>query len=149
MTKKCILRRLYEWDPVGPGKFMDWTTYPGCFRALCVSIFLTYVMWNSQEVFNWLRGLLGFSLLPIDAGRQSWTRLWTVIIGGTGILTSIAAPITLFIERRRARKSAIGQWYDRPDLTREELYGDSPELPEGEREVRSGMSKPEESKEPK
>lgn len=143
MTKKNIWRRLYEWDPVGPGKLLDWTTYRGCFRALGFWIVMTYAMWYSYEMFHWFDRLVGFEPVPIDPGKQSWSRVWAVIIGGSGILTSIVAMIRLPINRRRTRKSAEGQWFDRPDLTREELYEKAPEpFPEPERNVKPEIPEP-------
>jgi len=145
MTKKNIWRRLYEWDPHGPGGFTHnwWLSYRGCFRFFWLAIISLYFLWYINQIFNWLYALLGLEPNPIDLGKQSWSRVWAVIIGGTGILTSIAAMITLPIRRRRTRKSAEGQWFDRPDLTREELYEETPEpFPEPERNVKPEIPEP-------
>lgn len=104
---------------------------------------MTYAMWYSYEMFHWFDRLVGFEPVPIDPGKQSWSRVWAVIIGGSGILTSIVAMIRLPINRRRTRKSAEGQWFDRPDLTREELYEETPEpFPEPERNVKPEIPEP-------
>lgn len=125
MKKKNILRRLYDWDPNGPGKFLDITTYQGGFRSLVVYVIATYAMWHIYDFLAWCRWVFDIPY-EIDRGKQSWSRVWAVIIGGSGILISLAAIIILIpLRRRRARKSAEGQWFDHPDLTREELYGDN------------------------
>jgi hypothetical protein len=57
----------------------------------------------------------------IDLAKQSWARLWALIIGGTGIGSSIIMMIMIPIGRRRARKSAKGQWYDTAELCKRDL----------------------------
>ncbi|MFZ5583844.1 MAG: hypothetical protein ACOZCK_14415 [Pseudomonadota bacterium] len=137
MKEKGIWRKLYEWDPIGPGKFLDGSTYRGSFRALGIFIISTYIMWYSYDFLAWCRWIFDIPY-EINRGKQSWARVWAVIIGGPGILTAIASIIVFIpLKRYRARKSAEGQWFDHPDLTREELYEEVPEpSPEPERNVR-------------
>jgi len=94
-------------------------------------------LWYSDEHFAWLEAVLGFSPSPIDPAKQSWARLWAVIIGGTGIVSSLCMLVVVLIRRWRAQKSVKGQWYDHPDLKREDLYENRAESPpESERQVR-------------
>ncbi len=128
MSKKSVWRRLYEWNPNRPGGFTDPSTVRGRWRFLGVSIISTYIMWYFHEIYGWIETSLGFQASPINPGDQAWSRVWAVIIGGGGAFGAFLAIFVISpIERYRARKSAKGQWFDRPDLTKEDLYGDSPD----------------------
>lgn len=126
----------------GLGEIFDQSTYWGNVRALTLACVATYFMWHFEEIFAWYRELRGMPY-EIDLAKQNWARLWTAIIGGVGILTPIVAMILIPINRRRARKSAEGQWFDHPDLTREELDAEASEpSPEPERNVRPETPEP-------
>ena len=122
MNRKTIWRRLYEWDPVrlyhGPGKILDRSTYRGCFMSLVLSILIFILLWHFDNIFAWFQGIRGVSY-EIDLAKQSWARVWAVIIGGGCILTAMVQIILIPINRRRAHESTKGQWYDRPVLTQE------------------------------
>lgn len=133
MKKKSIFLRLYEWNPVGPGKFLDAFTYWGCIRGLITAFTFVYLTWNFYEIMALWDSLWGVES-HIDPGKQGWTRIWSIIIGGTGIAGSILGMIMIRINRRRARESAAGQWYNRPNLTREEMQSDETRHEERDRE---------------
>lgn len=127
MTPKNIWRKLEEWNREFFDVFMDLSTVRGRWRFLGFSIISTYALWHLHDFFAWERKLLGIPY-EINRGKQAWTQLWAVIIGGSGIVTALLSIFVIPpIERYRARKSAKGQWFDRSDLTKEDLYGDSPD----------------------
>lgn len=132
----------YEYDPKdpfqldrigqqlgGPGKIFDLRCFWGTLRGIAFGCFGIYAGWHFDEFFVWAYAIFDRPL-EIDPVRQSWTRLWAVIFGGGIILTSIACMIMIPINRRRAARSAVGQWYDDPALTREALHG-TPDEPDG------------------
>lgn len=107
----------------GPGRIFDLRSFWGTLRGIALGCFGIYAGWHFFELIAWWDGLWGVAY-EIDPARQSWTRLWAVILGGGIILISIACMIMIPINRRRAAKSAEGQWYDDPALTREALHGE-------------------------
>lgn len=120
----------------GPGKIFDVRSYWGNIRALLFACGFMFLGWHLHDLYAWVRALFDIPY-EIDRGRQSWARLWAVILGGVGIVTALACTIMIPINRRRAIKSAEGQWYDDPALTREMLQADdAPAQPEAERKVR-------------
>lgn len=124
----CIKATLKRWDRsshTGPGEIFDRQTYRGAFFFLLFSCVVTYFLWHFDEVFVWYQSLRGIDY-KIDPAKQSWARLWALIIGGMGVAGAIMGMIAIPLNRYRARKSAQGQWYDQPDLTAEELRGTSP-----------------------
>ncbi len=125
----------YEYDPkdpfqlkrgaeqyFGPGKIFDQRSFWGNARSFLTGCFMIYAGWHIYELFAWWDNLRGV-LYEIDPGKQAWARLWAVIFGGGTMLISVLAMIMNPIQRRRAAKSAKGQWYDDPALTREALHG--------------------------
>jgi hypothetical protein len=106
----------------GPGEFFDATTFRGLLRFFVTACAATYVLWHSYELAAWFREtILSWSPVEIDLAKQSWARLWAVIIGGTAMLVSIIAMIMIPINRRRARKSTKGQWHNDPSLSKRDL----------------------------
>ncbi|MFC5771146.1 hypothetical protein [Thauera sinica] len=99
-----------------------------------MSIVTMYVLWHTHDFYAWCRWVFDIPY-EIDRGKQSWARLWALIIGGSGVFTSILSMAMLAINRHRARKSAIGQWYDRPDLTAKDLYGTASDAGGGNEET--------------
>lgn len=130
MNRKTIWKRLHEWDPInsrsGPGKFFDRSTYRGCFRALILGILILLFLWHFDSIFARLQDIRGVSY-EINLAKQSWARVWAVVIGGGFILATIGYIILIPINRRRAEERAKGQWYDRADLTSEDLHSDPAE----------------------
>lgn len=121
---------MFEWDGTSlmmPGRIMDISTYRGNFIFLLFAIIATYFMWHLNEFWAWFDGLFGIEhkATPVRHSlAPTWSQLWALIIGGSGIYVSIQRMIRIAIKRHRARKTD-GQWYDHP-MTREELYGKTP-----------------------
>ena len=109
--------------PFGLGEPLDMGTLRGCLGALLFSVLATYVMWHTHDLYAWWDSLWGIES-HIDLPKQRWARLWSQIIGGSGALASIVAMIMIPINRRRARKTAEGQWFDTPELNRADLEAD-------------------------
>jgi hypothetical protein len=91
----------------------------GNIRFMVVLTPFVLALWFHFELSYWLN-----PTLEIDPRRQEWHRLWVtgfaIFVYGGGVL----ALFTIAIRRRRAAKSAEGQWYDDPALTREALHGE-------------------------
>ena len=110
------------WDftksPFAPGQICDVRTMWGSIRYMVILTPLLWALWHFYEFFVWID-----HISEIDPRRQAWHRLLVtglaIVIYGGGILALIMIPI----QRRRAAKSAAGQWYDDPALTREALHG--------------------------
>lgn len=133
MTRK---RGLHGFDKWVYYKLFDVQSYWGNFRFGIFACSFMYIGWHIYDFFAWWDSLWGVTS-QINPGTQAWARLWAVIIGGIGIVTALACTIMIPINRRRAIKSAEGQWYDDPALTREMLHADeSPAQAETERKVR-------------
>jgi len=105
---------------MGPGEIFDHQTYRGMFFALLFWCAATYFLWHTHDMYAWWDRLWGVES-HIDPAKQSWARLWALIIGGTGIASSIILMIAIPLNRYRARKSAQGQWYDQAGLTAKDL----------------------------
>jgi hypothetical protein len=105
---------------MGPGEIFDHRTYRGTFFSLLFWCAATYFLWHTYDLLAWGREILGIAY-DIDLAKQRWARAWALIIGGVGIASSIVMMITIPLDRRRARKSAGGQWYDTPELDKRDL----------------------------
>jgi hypothetical protein len=79
-----------------------------------------YFLWHTDDLLAWGREIFDIPY-DIDLAKQRWARLWAVIIGGAGIVNSVIMMIMIPIDRRRARKSAEGQWYDTAELSKRHL----------------------------
>lgn len=133
MSKKQFI----DLRPFGPGDVFDLKSYKGNLRALLFWCAATYLMWHSYDLLAWGRKVLGIAY-EIDLAKQSWARLWAIIIGGAGIGNSIIMMLMIPINRWRARKSAKGQWYDCPDLKAADLMDEAP----GKNSSKSSGDKP-------
>ena len=109
----------------GEGGIFDTSTYAGLFRGI---VFFSLLVWlGFWPLSDWeLSKGLGS---PLD---HQWHRLVAIILLGFTYIVCLAAAIKIFLQRRKLKKSTEGQWFDRPDLTREELYGESPSNPASE-----------------
>jgi hypothetical protein len=105
---------------MGPGEIFDHRTYRGTFFSLLFWCTVTYFLWHTYDLLAWGREIFDIAY-DIDLAKQRWARLWAVIIGGIGIASSIIMMIMIPIDRRRACKSAEGQWYDTPELSKRHL----------------------------
>lgn len=128
---KAASKRL-DGGHIWPGDIFDHQTYRGTFFSLLFWCAATYFLLHTYDLLAWGRDILGIAY-EIDLAKQSWARLWAVIIGGTGIGSSIIMMIMVPIDRRRARKSAEKQWYDNPELSKRHLVlDDQPKTPDAQ-----------------
>lgn len=124
------------WDftksPFDRGQICDLRTYGGVFRYCVFLVPWLWVAWHVDDFFVW-EGLID----EVNPREQQWHRFGVIglaIVGYGGALLSVMAIFLRRRRERRIRKSAEGQWYDRADLTREELYGSASDAPESDGE---------------
>lgn len=125
MTEKSLWRRLYEWDPIGPGKFLNPQTYTGHIRAFLVFAVCTYVGWHFDDIYAWEKALRG-EPYQINPAKQSWARLWAVILGGGGMLVSLVGIVLLPFQRRRLRDSKEDPSVSARDASSEQTLESAP-----------------------
>jgi len=118
----------WQWDitkpACGKGGVFDLNTYSGIFRG---AVFNSLLSWGFGWFNDWSLNMgLGTS------GDHQWWSLVMMVLVGLNYIVLLALAIAIFVERRKLKKSTEGQWFDRPDLTREELYGESPSNPASE-----------------
>jgi hypothetical protein len=94
----------------GPGEFFDADTFQGLLRLFVAGGVGLYVLWHSYELAAWFKETV-FGLAPtdIDPAKQSWARLWAVIIGGSAMVVSGLAMVKLFFKRCQIRKNVDGE----------------------------------------
>ena len=107
--------------PDEAGDFFDKYTYKGNLRSLVFWLCAFSFMWFFHEIYAWFGSLFDMSY-EIDIKRQKWSRVMAVLIGGGGILVSVSLLVYLPFRRKKAIDSSKGQWYDKPDIKREDLY---------------------------
>lgn len=110
-------------DPFAGGEILDPRTYGGILRFLIVSGFGVWGLWYIDDFFVW-SGIVD----EVDPREQAWHRLLTIGLAIAGYGSALVAAALVFLRHRRERQireSAKGQWYDRTDLTHEDLYGPS------------------------
>lgn len=78
----------------------------------------------------WFISDVAWNRLPPDARRHHF---YAYVFLFVFVSLALSHFFSVWSTRRRARKSAEGQWYDRADLTKEDLYGPSDDLHEDKR----------------
>ncbi|MGC4009010.1 MAG: hypothetical protein QM805_08505 [Pseudomonas sp.] len=107
-----------------PGGPLDLGTLKGCIRCFFLGWIGFLGLWYAIEIFGGLSSLLGVVSDPPTIGQRRFHRFLAITLGGTTIVTSFFIGLTLYIKQNRAQKAAKGQWYDKENLTREDLYGE-------------------------
>ncbi|MFV3335517.1 hypothetical protein ACNFIA_31795 [Pseudomonas sp. NY15437] len=87
-----------------------------------VVLFFWYVV--RIEIFGSLESLLGIVSDPPTVGQRRFYRFLAVSLAGTTIVGSFFMGLNIYIKRRHSKESAEGQWYDKENLTQEDLYGE-------------------------
>ncbi len=117
----------------GPGGLMDTSTYRHSAVMFFLGLFAYFFFWNCDAMSDdfwgwlhhpehWLTSDIPWNELPAKVRRDhGYARIWMIIC----FFVSALSLFSVWISRRRARKSAKGQWYDKEDLTKDELYGRS------------------------
>ncbi|WP_315807684.1 hypothetical protein [Pseudomonas sp. C9-3] len=106
-----------------PGGALDIFTLKGNIRCFFLGWICFFGMWYAIEIFGGLEYLLGIVSDPPTVGQRKFYRFLAISLAGPIIFGSLLMGVKIFIKQNRAKKSANGQWYDRGNLTREELYG--------------------------
>jgi hypothetical protein len=79
-----------------PGYLFDLRTYSGAFYSAVFWCVATYAMWHVYDFLAWVG-----TEKQIDLGKQGWSRLWAIILGGTGFFVSIISLFFVPLDRRR------------------------------------------------
>ena len=117
----------------GPGGLTDTSTYRAGVVMFFLGLFAYFAFWNGDAMYDdfwgwlhhpehWLTSDVPWNELPANVRRHhgyAWT--WMIIC----FFVSALSLFSVWTNRRRARKNAPGQWYDKPGLTKKELYGRS------------------------
>lgn len=113
------------WDfrrsPFDEGQVWDLRTYGGVLRFAIMYGVGLWGAWFIDDFFVW-QDLVA----KVDPREQQWHRVGVIglaIVGAYGVLGAVALIVVRRRRERQIRESAKGQWYDRADLTSEELYG--------------------------
>ena len=116
--------RRSQFKEVGVGGFFDLSTIKGTARAMVAVLLCVLMLWNVDCIFTWLYGWLGIDYVPATESMVRVRRFWAKVFF-TGMFVSGSGNILwLYFYRRNSIKSARGQWYDRPGLTKEDLCED-------------------------
>lgn len=135
-----FVERIGKWEDAWMNRLFTPSTYRGTLCFLAFSCAATYLMWNIDEILVWTDGLRG-TVSYINYGKQRWSRIWAVIIGGSGILASLFAIATITMLRWRERKSAKGPWFTRVSKAEKELALMAAQREKEKREAETAQSK--------
>lgn len=114
----------------GPGGLSDLATYKASIGALTVAFVAYFFFWNIDAMHanfgewlkhpqTWVFTVPGQVLTPDMRRHHFYAKFWLYL----GLFLAGISFRDVWRARRRARKSAKGQWYDNPGLTKEDLYG--------------------------
>ena len=127
LWKQLTSNRLMD----GPGGLMDTSTYKATIGALYIGLFTYFIFWNGDAMTDdfrlWLRNpkLWFLSTTPWHLLKPAVRRhhFYAYVFLIFGLFVACLSFYSVWSSRRRARKSTQGQWYDKPDLTNEDLCG--------------------------
>jgi hypothetical protein len=105
-----------------PGGFFDLSSARGNIRYIFLCLLGSFLIWNANYIFDWIDMILGLSSTPDSESTVRVRRFWASILGVGGVLTGFAKILWLYWYRKQAIKSTEGQWYDRPGLSKKDLY---------------------------
>jgi hypothetical protein len=116
-----------------PGGLLDPrpTSYAIGFRLLFIGFITYFIFFNADSIsanfLGWLKNPkywfisdAPWDALPADARRHHF---YAYIFLFVNVFLAFLHFFSVWHFRRRARKSAEGQWYDKPGLTKADLYG--------------------------
>lgn len=109
----------------------DRGTIHGNFFMIVVTILVCLFMWNLQDISIWfdvkVLGRDAYRAELLSEGELRTRRFWAGALFAVSFFVHVVALFMAVYEklrRRRAKKSAQGQWYDTANLTKEDLYAD-------------------------
>lgn len=68
--------------------------------------------------------MIGVEYSPPSEREMRVKRFWALVMSGAMLFSGVGNLLWIYFYRRSSIKSSRGQWYDRPGLTKEELYED-------------------------
>ncbi|WP_407294392.1 hypothetical protein [Stutzerimonas zhaodongensis] len=104
-----------------PGGFYDLSSVKGNIRYILLCLLGACIIWYSNHIFDGLDMLFEFSSTPDSESTIRVRRFWAGVLGAVGTLTGLAKILWLYRYRKHAIKSAEGQWYDNPSLSKKDL----------------------------
>lgn len=110
-----------------PGGFLDFFTVKGSARTIVVVLLCCFAIWNFHYFSFWLDSVLGLEHVPATESMIRIRRFWAGVMAGTMVLVGVGNILWLYWYRKKAINSAKGQWYDRADMSKEDLYWDDDE----------------------
>ncbi|WP_315807685.1 hypothetical protein [Pseudomonas sp. C9-3] len=113
-----------------PGGSLDLGTLKGCVRCFFLGWICFFCLWYADDFFLWVDQVRGIVRNYPPYKDQRFHRFLAISLSGAVIVSSFVIGITIYIKRESSRKAARGQWYDKENLTREDLYGDKEKLEE-------------------
>jgi|GEM_PF-1955583 len=109
----------------------DRGTIHGNFFMILVTVLVCLFMWHLQDISIWfdvkVLGRDAYRAELLSEGELRTRRFWAGALFTVSFLVHVVALFIAVYEklrRRRAKKSAQGQWYDTANLTKEDLYAD-------------------------
>lgn len=103
------------------GHVFDKYTYKGNVKHLIVLILLFLFLFYFSEIIMFGCDFVGRPCMANEADLR-WRRTVAFIIFIPAILIIVLSIAYLPFRRRNALKSSKGQWYDSPDIKKEDLY---------------------------
>ena len=113
---------VFQHFSVGAGSFFDKYTYRGNFFHFLFLLLFFLLMWFFHDVYSFISAIFGGDPFEVSEGRMRWHRVVTVMIFLPGFITVLSLLAYVPFRRRKATESAKGQWYDNPDIKKEDLY---------------------------
>ena len=107
---------------MGPGVVFDFESMRGTLRLMVFVSIGALIMWNFYNILFWMSSVFGFEPIVPSEGEKRVKRFWALVMSGTMLFSGMGNILWLYFYRRKSIKSSRGQWYDRPGLTKEELY---------------------------
>lgn len=105
------------------GAFLDSASIVGNLRAMVIVFFGSFALWSFHYFSFWVDSLLGLEHVPATEGMIRVRRFWAALMAGVMFVSVVVKIIWLYWYRKQAIRSAKGQWYDRLDISKEDLYG--------------------------
>ena len=113
-----------------PGGALDLGSLKGCIRCFFLGWICFFGIWYATEVSDFIEGVLGIYSDPPSLGKIRFQKFLAFSLAGTAIVVSFIVGLNIYIKQIRVKKSTRGQWYDKENLTYEDLYGDKEDLEE-------------------
>lgn len=92
-----------------PGGPLDLGTLKGCVRCFILGWIGFFCMWHVDKIGNWVDWMIGVSSDPVTIGQIRFQRFLAISLAGTTIVSSFFIGLSLYIRRRREKRSSKGE----------------------------------------